>query len=210
MTADGTGSPAFAADAGAALRARLGAARVGIVGLGGLGSNVAWMLVRAGVTHLVLADFDAVASGNLNRQFYFANDVGRLKTDALRDNLLRIRSDLELKAHAERIDPGNFARVFAGIDVFVEAVDGAEEKVLMMALASDHLPGVPIVAASGLAGYGPANDIVSQQIAENVFVVGDFASGVDSGHPLIASRVTLAAAHQALLVARILLGCPLP
>jgi sulfur carrier protein ThiS adenylyltransferase len=192
------------------LRARLGMARVGIAGLGGLGSNVAWMLVRSGVRQLVLVDFDAVDETNLDRQFYFADQIGRMKADALAENLLRIAPDLDLEAHAVRITADNFERLFDGVDVFVEAVDSAEEKSSIIALGSDHLPGVPIVAASGLAGYGPANDLTTQQIAEGVYVVGDFTSGVSAEHPLVASRVTLAAAHQALLVVRLLLGCPQP
>jgi len=192
------------------LRARLGEARVGIAGLGGLGSNVAWMLVRSGVRRLVLVDFDAVDETNLDRQFYFADQVGRLKADALAENLRRISPGVELEAHAVRITAGNFVGLFAGVDVFVEALDLSEQKSAIIALASDHLSGVPIVAASGLAGYGPANDITTHEIAEGVFVVGDFASPADAEHPLVASRVALAAAHQALLVVRLLLGCPTP
>lgn len=192
------------------LRARLGEARVGIAGLGGLGSNVAWMLVRSGVRRLVLTDFDAIDETNLDRQFYFADQVGRMKADALAENLRRIEPDLDLEAYAVRISGENFAELFAGVDVFVEALDLAQEKSSVIALASDHLPGVPIVAASGLAGYGPANDITTQEIAAGVYVVGDFASAADPEHPLVASRVAIAAAHQALLVVRLLLGCPQP
>jgi len=192
------------------LRARLGEARVGIAGLGGLGSNVAWMLVRSGVKRLVLVDFDVIDETNLDRQFYFADQIGRMKADALSENLLRISPDLELEAHAVRITPENFAELFAGVDVFVEAGDRPEAKASMMTLCSYHLPGVPIVGASGLAGFGPANDITTQQIAEGVYVVGDFTSAVDAEHPLVAGRVALAAAHEALLVVRLLLGCPTP
>lgn len=192
------------------MRARLGAARVGIAGLGGLGSNVAWMLVRSGVKRLVLADFDVIDESNLDRQFYFADQVGKLKAEALADNLLRISPDLALEVHAVRVVAGNFGPLFTGVDVFVEALDRAEEKAAVIALASDVLPGVPIVAASGLAGYGPAAEISTERIAENLCVVGDFTSAADPAHPLLASRVTLAAAQQALLVTRILLGCPLP
>lgn len=192
------------------LRARLGEARVGIAGLGGLGSNVAWMLVRSGVRRLVLVDFDAIDETNLDRQFYFADQVGRMKADALAENLRRISPDLELETHAVRITPENFKQLFDGIEVFVEAVDRAEAKASMMTLCSYHLPSVPIVGASGLAGYGPANDITTQEIAEGVYVVGDLASAADAEHPLVASRVALAAAHEALLVVRLLLGCPEP
>ena len=61
-----------------------------VAGLGGLGSNIAVSLARLGVGHLHLIDFDRVDVTNLNRQQYFADQVGMPKTEALRENLLRI------------------------------------------------------------------------------------------------------------------------
>ncbi len=72
------------------MRARLAAARVGIAGCGGLGSNCAAALARAGVGRLVLADFDLVSEANLDRQFFFRDQVGAPKALALADNLRRI------------------------------------------------------------------------------------------------------------------------
>ena len=66
---------------------------VGIAGLGGLGSAIAIAIARIGVGRLVLADFDVVEPSNLNRQQYFVDQIGQLKTDALRDNLARIHAD---------------------------------------------------------------------------------------------------------------------
>ena len=53
--------------------------RVGIAGAGGLGSNCAAHLVRAGMKKLVIADFDVVNESNLNRQFFFRNQLGQKK-----------------------------------------------------------------------------------------------------------------------------------
>ncbi|MBP5226911.1 MAG: ThiF family adenylyltransferase, partial [Kiritimatiellae bacterium] len=64
-------------------RAILDRARVGIAGAGGLGSNCAMHLVRAGLTRLVIADFDIVNESNLNRQFYFRDQLGQKKVTAL-------------------------------------------------------------------------------------------------------------------------------
>ncbi|MCX8007863.1 MAG: ThiF family adenylyltransferase, partial [Coriobacteriia bacterium] len=108
--------------------ARLARARVGIVGLGGLGSNVAWMLVRAGVGALVLADPDSVDASNLDRQFYFLDQVGMAKTEALAENLRRIRSDVRLDLHQRRIAPDDIALLFGRCDALVEAVDAADAK----------------------------------------------------------------------------------
>ena len=192
----------------AALRRRLRAARVGIVGLGGLGSNIAWILARAGVGTLVLADSDAVDASNLERQFYFADQVGMAKTDALAANLGRIDSTVRLECFRVRIDAANLGTIFGGVDIFVEAVDTAHDKAMLVAVASEQLPGVPIVAASGVAGYGSPNDIVTRHLMGDVWMIGDLASEVSAEHPLFASRVAIAAGHQAHTVVRLLLGFP--
>lgn len=191
------------------LRARLGTARVGIIGLGGLGSNAAWMLLRAGVGTLVLAEYDVVDESNLNRQFYFADQVGRLKSEACEENLRRIAPDARLEVFNERVTEENLPKMFAGVDLMIEAVDTARDKAMILAVCSDELPGVPIVSASGLAGYGSANEIVTRHLIGDLWMVGDLVSG-SSDHPLFASRVTVAAAHQAHMAIRILLGYPEP
>lgn len=201
-------NPAPQADDYASLRARLRAARVGVVGLGGLGSNVAWMLARAGVGTLVLADHDVVVAGNLERQFYFTDQVGLPKTEALAANLARIDPSVRLECFQTHIDETDLAEVFAGVDVLVEAVDSAHDKALIVAVASERLPGTPIVAASGVAGYGSPNDIITRHLMGDVWMVGDLVSEVSAEHPLFASRVAVAAGHQAHMVVRILLGFP--
>ena len=75
---------------------RLADKRVAIIGCGGLGSNAAVMLTRAGVGHLTLIDFDTVCESNLNRQAFFADQLGMLKVDALAANLRRIRPEVDL------------------------------------------------------------------------------------------------------------------
>lgn len=200
--------PAPAPDEYPDLRARLASARVGIAGLGGLGSNVAWMLARAGVGALVLADHDRVDESNLDRQFYFADQVGLPKTDALSANLRRITADVRLECFTTRVDESNLGELFGGVDVFVEAVDTARDKAMLIAVASDQLRGVPIVAASGLAGYGSPNDVVTRHLMGDVWMVGDLVTEASAEHPLFASRVAIAAGHQAHMVVRILLGYP--
>jgi sulfur carrier protein ThiS adenylyltransferase len=190
------------------LRARLGVTRVGIIGLGGLGSNVAWMLLRAGVGALVLADHDAVDASNLERQFYFADQVGLPKTEALSTNLQRITPGARLECFQTHIDEGNLGEIFGGVDVLVEAADSAHAKAMVVAAASEQLPGTPIVAASGVAGYGSPNDIITRHLMGDVWMVGDLVSEVSAEHPLFASRVAVAAGHQAHMVVRILLGYP--
>jgi sulfur carrier protein ThiS adenylyltransferase len=191
-----------------AVRARLAATTVGIIGLGGLGSNAAMMLVRSGVRRFVLADFDTVEPSNLNRQLYFPDQLGRLKADALAETLTRIEPALDLTLVREPITAGNITAVFGGVDVLLEAVDKAETKEMLVAAASDLLPGTPFVWVSGLAGCSSANDIVTSRLGETLWVVGDLSSDIRDGLPLISSRVMVAAAHEAHIATRILLGLP--
>ena len=79
----------------------LESAKVGIAGAGGLGSNVAMLLVRAGMKKLVIADFDTVNESNLNRQFFFRRQLGEKKIDALAVNLLQIEPELALELHEQ-------------------------------------------------------------------------------------------------------------
>ena len=59
---------------------------IGIGGAGGLGSNVAVNLVRSGITDIKIADFDVIEQSNLNRQFYFRDQIGQNKVNALYEN----------------------------------------------------------------------------------------------------------------------------
>jgi sulfur carrier protein ThiS adenylyltransferase len=190
----------------AELRARLAASSVAIVGCGGLGSNAAAMLLRSGVRTLTLIDFDRVEESNLNRQLFFRDQLGRLKTEALAETLLRIDPDADLTLFSERVTPENLPGLAAGADVIIEAVDGAETKAMIVNVCMDALPGIPLVTASGLAGYESANAIVTERPAEGLYLVGDLTSDACAGLPLLASRVMVAAAHQAHAAIRCLLG----
>ncbi len=181
---------------------RLASVRVGIAGAGGLGSNVAVMLVRSGIRRLVTADFDRVEASNLNRQAFFPEDVGRPKVEALRNLLFRLEPELEYAGHDLRLTPENAPELFAGCDVVVEAVDGAETKaVLCSALLR---AGFFVVAASGLAGWG-GPPMRARRVGANLVLVGDEAGDVSEQAPPMAPRVTQAAALQAdAVLARIL------
>ncbi len=178
--------------------ARLRAARVGIAGAGGLGSNAALCLARCGFEHFVLVDFDRVEPSNLNRQFYFEHQVGRPKVDALRDNLRAINAAIEVDARVLRLEAGNSRDVFAACDVLVEAFDDPEAKAMLYtAFAGD---GRLLVMASGLAGSGDADAVVTRRLRPGVYVVGDGCSAVGADRPPLAPRVMTAAAKQAAVV----------
>ncbi|MBQ6109162.1 MAG: sulfur carrier protein ThiS adenylyltransferase ThiF [Thermoguttaceae bacterium] len=187
-----------------AQRAVLERAKIGVAGLGGLGSNVLAHLVRAGIRLFVAADFDVVSASNLNRQFFFADQVGQKKTGALAENLRRIDPELELDFRDLRLTGENTPEVFAGCDVVVEAFDKADAKTMLIGALADS--GIPVVAASGLAGFGKSNDIRVRKAGKNLYLVGDLVSGISSELAPASPRVGIAAAMEANTVVAILLG----
>jgi sulfur carrier protein ThiS adenylyltransferase len=166
------------------------------------------MLARAGVLELTLIDFDVVEASNLNRQLFFRDQLGMPKTEALAATLRRIRDDLTLHLVQRRVTEADLAGLVEDADVVIEAVDGAESKAMIANVLLRECPDVPLVSASGLAGFGSANDIVTERMGETFYLVGDLTSDVRSELPLMASRVMLAAAHEAHAAIRILLGYP--
>ncbi|MDO5320267.1 MAG: sulfur carrier protein ThiS adenylyltransferase ThiF [bacterium] len=181
-------------------------ARIGIAGAGGLGSNCAVHLVRAGVRRLVICDFDVVNESNLNRQFYFRDQLGRKKVDALEENLRRIEPDLDLDMRDLRLDSGNISAVFADCDIVVEAFDSADAKIML--LQSLMPMGKRLVTASGLAGWGRSGEIVLRRMGPNVIAIGDGTTSVGNGIAPHSPRVGIAAAMEANTVIAWLLDRP--
>lgn len=171
--------------------------KVGIAGVGGIGSNVAVNLVRAGCTSLLLVDFDVVEASNLNRQFYFADQLGRPKALMLLDNLLRIAPAAEIDIRQLRLTPANMAETFAGCDILVEGFDEeVSKKQLIEAFAGSELP---IVSASGIAGRELAPIRVHR--LGNCTVVGDFVSDFRENF-LYSPKIAIIAAMMADIVLR--------
>ena len=128
--------------------------RIGMAGLGGIGSNVALMLARTGATSLVLVDHDSVEKSNLNRQCYFPEDVGKAKTEALTERLRSLDENVRPLAVKERITRDNVRSILALADIWIEALDGAEDKAMLVeACLSARLP---CIACSGMGGFGGA------------------------------------------------------
>jgi len=174
---------------------RLGSTCVGIAGAGGLGSNCAVHLVRSGIRRLVIVDFDVVNPSNLNRQFYFMDQVGKKKVIALEKNLKRINSDLAVSSRDIRLDVHNVHKVFETCHVIVEALDDAREKKMMAeAFMSDSRI---LVCASGIAGWGKSDRIRTRRVHDSFFLVGDGVSEVGEKMPPTSAVVSLAAAKQA-------------
>ena len=191
---------------GIELHKRFSSVTVAVCGLGGLGSNIAVALARAGIGKLVLIDFDRVDVTNLHRQQYKANQVGRYKTDALAENLLEIAPYAEIETVTERITEENFIDILKDVDVVCEAFDRAESKAMLVNCVLEQLPECYLVAASGMAGISTPNSIKTRKIMKRFYLCGDEVSDVEDSIGLVATRVMLCAAHQAHTVLRILAG----
>jgi sulfur carrier protein ThiS adenylyltransferase len=184
---------------------KLEKAVVGIAGLGGLGTNVAVALARAGVGRLIIADFDSVDKSNLNRQQYFADQIGRLKVEATIENLKRINPNVNIEGHQQKLTAENVPEIFAAADVIAECFDKAEEKQMLVETVLGKMDKPIIVSVSGLAGYGNSNAIQTRRISKRLILVGDNESGIDSIQVLTAARVGIAASHQANSVLEVLI-----
>lgn len=188
------------------LHKRFSSATVAVCGLGGLGSNIAIALARAGIGKLILIDFDCVDITNLHRQQYKANQIGLHKADALAENLIEIAPYTEVKAVAEKITEENFADLLKGADVVCEAFDNAEAKAMLVNGVLEQLPNCYLVAASGMAGMDTPNTIRTRKVMGRFYLCGDEKNDVADTIGLVAPRVMLCAAHQAHTVLRILAG----
>jgi len=177
---------------------------VGIAGAGGLGSNVAMALTRVGIGKLIIADFDVVSDSNLNRQFYFSDQIGRVKVEALKENLKRINPEVEIEIHNLRLDASNLLSTFSKVDVMVEAFDKADCKQLIVESFQVSKHDVPLILGNGMAGWGKSNEMRVQQYG-NLYICGDNVAEIGPEMPPMAPRVLICAAMQANTVMSILL-----
>jgi len=191
---------------GKELQEKFASAVVAVCGLGGLGSNIALSLARAGIGRLILIDFDRVDLTNLHRQQYKAEQIGRYKTEALAENLREIAPYIKTDGFTERITEENLAELLKDADIICEALDDAQNKAMLANGVMERLPGRYLVAASGMAGMGSPNRIRTRKITENFYLCGDGESDAANSIGLVAPRVMLCAAHQAHTVLRILAG----
>ncbi len=197
---------ALAARHGEECQRRLSEARVAVCGLGGLGSNVAIALARAGVGSLHLIDFDRVDISNLNRQQYAIHQLGQLKCDAMRQNLEQIAPYCNVTTDPVRLTEENLPRLLADDPIVCEAFDSPEAKALLVNGVLERFPCTWLVAANGMAGMDSANTIQTRRILPRFFLCGDGVSDVQEQGSLFSARVMACAAHQAMTILRIING----
>ena len=179
--------------------------RVCILGLGGLGSNVAVLLTRSGIGYLKLVDFDIVEASNLNRQQYRISHIGLKKTEAMKSIIKEINPFVETDILDIKVDRENIYSTVGNIEIVVEAFDRAETKAMILEeLLTDK--NKIVVSASGMAGLGSANEIVTRKIKDNFYLIGDNYSDYEEYSGIMSTRVMICAAHQANMVLRLILG----
>lgn len=188
------------------LQNKISAARVAVCGLGGLGSNIAIALARAGVGHLHLIDFDRVDLTNLNRQQYAVGQLGQYKTDALLETLSLISPYCDVTCDTIQVTEENLPDLLKAEDYICEAFDRAEAKAMLVSGVLEHFPEKYLVAGSGLAGLGSANTIQTRRVSQRFYLCGDGTSDSSVGLGLVASRVLVCAAHEANMILRLIAG----
>lgn len=185
--------------------AKMQAASAAIAGLGGLGSNIAVMLARTGIGKLKLVDFDTVDLSNLNRQVYDIRHLGRKKTEALAERLREINPYLKLETCGCRITEENAVRIFSGYPYICEAFDAPGAKAMLAEQVLCGIPDACLIAGSGMAGWGDADDIHTRQVGKRFFICGDESTDISGGVGLMAPRVAVCAGHQANKVVQLIL-----
>ena len=184
---------------------KLKKAEVCILGLGGLGSNVAILLARAGIGYLKLIDFDVVEASNLNRQQYRISHIGMKKTEAIKTIIKEINPFVEIEVLNKKVDRENILSVVGDIEIVVEAFDRAETKAMAIEELLTNKNKI-VISASGMAGLGSANEVITRKIKENFYLIGDNYSDYEEYSGIMSTRVMLCAAHQANMVLRLILG----
>lgn len=190
---------------GAELQRKFSSACVAVCGLGGLGSNVAISLARAGMGTLLLIDFDRVDISNLHRQQYNVSQLGMYKTEAMKQTLSEISPYCNVITHTVKLTEENLS-LLADCGIVCECFDNAECKAMLVNGISEHYPEKYIAAASGMSGLHTANRIQTKRLGKRLYICGDGISDVDNDGTLFAPRVMLCAAHQANTVLRIIAG----
>jgi tRNA threonylcarbamoyladenosine dehydratase len=146
--------------------ARLRAARVAVVGLGGVGSWAVEALARSGVAQLVLIDFDNVAESNINRQVQaLGSTLGAAKVDALAVRIADIHPGCEVVRVEDFVTPDNWPALLpTPVDVLVDACDQVRAKAALAAWAVAS--GTPFVTVGAAGGKQRAQDVETADLAE--------------------------------------------
>jgi sulfur carrier protein ThiS adenylyltransferase len=169
---------------------------VGIAGCGGLGSNCAVALARVSIGKLVIADFDTIEESNLNRQYFFFDQIGKMKSDTLKYNIKRINKNIQVISHNVFIDKTNFNEIFKDCDLIIEAFDKTDSKKMIIKAMNELFPEKILIMGIGMSGWGK-NNILRETQYDNIIICGDQENEVSDELPPLAPRVGIVANMQA-------------
>jgi sulfur carrier protein ThiS adenylyltransferase len=181
---------------------------VGIAGAGGLGSNCAITLARTGVGRLITVDFDDISFEQIDRQYYFFNQLGKKKVLALKDILKEVAPTVTIVPLAVKIQQHHVVPIFKSCDLIIEALDDPATKKMFVEEVSRELPDIPIVAATRINCRLPASSMTVKQSGQ-VYLCGYFSEFDLNDHPPLAPKVAMLANLQADIAVNLLLGLPL-
>lgn len=132
---------------------RLSAARVLVIGAGGLGSASVPYLAGAGIGHIGIVDDDRVELSNLHRQVsHGTEDIGRLKTSSLEETVHAIDPSIQVTLHEARLTSANALEIFRGYDLVVDGTDNFPTRYLVADVA--EILDIPLIWGSILQYHG--------------------------------------------------------
>jgi tRNA A37 threonylcarbamoyladenosine dehydratase len=136
---------------GQAALARIRAARVAVVGIGGVGSWAAEALARSDVRQLTLIDLDHVSPGNANRQIHaLGGEFGKAKVVSMSQRIIAINPRAEVLGIEEFVDEDNVARLMAGVDIVLDCIDQVSAKAAM--IAHGRSAGIRVITCGAAGG----------------------------------------------------------
>ena len=100
----------------------------------------------------------------------------------------------------------NIRELFGEWDIVCEAFDDPSAKAMLVNGILECFPEKKLVSASGMAGFGSSNSIVTKKVSDNFYLCGDMVSAPEYGRGLMAPRVAICAAHEANMITRLILG----
>ncbi len=177
---------------------------IGIAGCGGLGSNCAVALARVGVGKLIIADYDIIEESNLNRQYFFYDQIGKIKSESLKYNIKKINKNIDVISHNIFIENENFKEIFNECDLVIEAFDKTESKEMIIKAMNQFFPDKKLIMGIGMSGWGK-NDIIKETRYDNIIICGDQENEISDDFPPLAPRVGIVANMQANVALELLL-----
>lgn len=186
------------------IKKRLSKRTIGIAGCGGLGSNCAVALARVGIGKLIIADYDIIEESNLNRQYFFYDQIGKEKVFTLKENINKINPSVIVEAYQIKLQPDDIKSIYQNCDIIVEAFDKAEMKEMIIETVQSYFPEKFLVSGIGLAGYGK-NELLKTERFGKLIIVGDRQNETNEDNPPLAPRVGAVSNMMANVILELLL-----